>query len=46
MYKAVKGPRTNTIHHQDVRLAPGAFRTSPVESLYVEAGELPLEQPP
>ena len=32
----------NTIHH--LRLALGAFRTSPVESLYVEAGELPLEQ--
>ena len=34
----------NTIHHQGLRLALGAFRTSPVESLYVEAGELPLEQ--
>ena len=33
----------NTIHHQGLRLALGAFRTSPVESLYVEAGELPLE---
>ena len=32
----------NTIHHQGLRLALGAFRTSPVESLYVEAGELPL----
>ena len=28
-----------TVHHQGVRLALGAFRTSPVESLYVEAGE-------
>ena len=34
----------NTIHHQGLRLALGAFRTSPVERLYVEAGELPLEQ--
>ena len=34
----------NTIHHQGLRLALGAFTTSPVESLYVEAGELPLEQ--
>ena len=32
----------NTIHHQGLRLALGAFRK--VESLYVEAGELPLEQ--
>ena len=34
----------NTIHHQGLRLAVGAFRTSPVESLYVEASELPLEE--
>ena len=34
----------NTIHHQGLRLALGTFRTSPVESLYVEAGELPLEE--
>ena len=34
----------NTIHHQGLRLALGAFRTSPIESLYVKAGELPLEQ--
>ena len=33
----------NTVHHQGLRLALGAFRTSPVESLYVEAGDLPLE---
>ena len=33
----------NTIHHQGLRLALGAFRTSPVDSLYIEAGELPLE---
>ena len=34
----------NTVHHQGLRLALCAFRTSPIESLYVEAGELPLEQ--
>ena len=33
----------NTVHHQGLRLALGAFRTSPVDSFYVEAGELPLE---
>ena len=30
------------IHHQGLRLALGAFRTSPVESLLAEANELPL----
>ena len=34
----------DTIHHQGFRLALGAFRTSHVESLCVEAGELPLQQ--
>ena len=29
----------DTIHHQGLRIALGAFRTSPVESLYVEANE-------
>jgi hypothetical protein len=29
----------DTIHHQGLRLALGDFRTSPVESLYAEAGE-------
>jgi ribonuclease HI len=29
----------NTIHHQGIRLCLGAFRTSPVESLYVLAKE-------
>ena len=29
----------DTVHHQGLRLAPGAFRTSPVQSLYVEAEE-------
>ena len=31
-----------TIHHQGLRLALGAFSTSPVESLYTEANETPL----
>ena len=30
------------IHNQGLRLALGAFRTSPVASLYVEADELSL----
>ena len=29
----------DAIHHQDLRIATEAFRTSPVESLYVEADE-------
>ena len=29
----------DTVHHQALRLCCGAFRTSPVESLYVETGE-------
>ena len=29
----------DTVHHQGLRLVLGAFRTSPVESLYVEADE-------
>ena len=29
----------DTVHHQGLRLALGAFRTSPVERLYVEADE-------
>ena len=32
----------DVIHHAGIRLALGAFRSSPVESLYVEANELPL----
>ena len=32
----------DTVHHQGLRLALGAFRTSPVQSLYVEAEELSL----
>ena len=29
----------DTIHHQGIRLALGAFRTSPADSLLVEANE-------
>ena len=29
----------DTIHHQRLRLALGAFRTSPIESLYAESNE-------
>ena len=32
----------DTIHHQGLRLALGAFRTSPVESLYAESNETSL----
>ena len=32
----------DSIHHLGLRLALGALRTSPVESLYVEANEAPL----
>ena len=31
-----------TIHHLGLRIAVGAFPTSPIESLYIEANELPL----
>ncbi|GFQ80630.1 putative RNA-directed DNA polymerase from transposon X-element [Trichonephila clavata] len=31
------------VHHQSLRLCLGAFRTSPVESLYAEAYEPPLD---
>ena len=30
------------VHHLGIRLATGAFRSSPVQSLIVESGELPL----
>ena len=33
----------NTVHHQGLRIALGAFRTSPVKSLYAEAKEPSLE---
>ena len=32
----------DTVHHQGVRVATGAFRTSPVSSLLVDAYEPPL----
>ena len=32
----------NTIHHQELRLSPGAYSTSFIESLYTEADEPPL----
>jgi len=31
-----------SVHHAGIRIATGAFRTSPVESLWAEAGEPPL----
>ena len=33
----------NPIQNQGLRLALGAYRTSPIESLHVEANELPLD---
>ncbi|GFQ74797.1 putative RNA-directed DNA polymerase from transposon BS [Trichonephila clavata] len=33
----------DSVHHQGLRLCLGAFRTSPVESLYAEAYEPPLD---
>ena len=33
----------DSIHHSGVRLATGAFRSSPISSLLVDAGELPLD---
>jgi len=33
-----------TVHHQGLRLALGAFRTSPIPSLYVEADETSLSE--
>ena len=35
--------KLDTVHNQGLRLCLGAFRSSPVESLYVEAHEPPLE---
>ena len=35
--------KLDPVHNQDLRLSLGAFRYSPVESLYVEAHEPPLE---
>ena len=33
----------NSVHHAGIRMAIGAFRSSPVESMLVDAGEIPLE---
>lgn len=33
----------DTVHHAGIRLSLGAFRTSPIESLYVESGEPSLD---
>merc|ERR1712156_521834 len=33
----------NVLHRQAIRLCLDAFRSSPIESLYVEANEPPLE---
>ena len=35
--------RLDTVHNQSLRLCFGAFRTSSVQSLYVEANEPPLD---
>ncbi|GBN04963.1 putative RNA-directed DNA polymerase from transposon X-element [Araneus ventricosus] len=35
--------RLDTIHHSALRICSGAFRTSPVESLYVICHQLPLQ---
>ena len=35
--------RLDTVHNQGLRLCLGAFRTSPVQSLYVDANEPPLD---
>ncbi|GBM84021.1 putative RNA-directed DNA polymerase from transposon X-element, partial [Araneus ventricosus] len=34
--------RLDTIHHSALRICTGAFRTSPVESLYIMSHQLPL----
>ncbi|GBO17316.1 putative RNA-directed DNA polymerase from transposon X-element [Araneus ventricosus] len=35
--------RLDTIHHSALRICSGAFRTSPVESLYITCHQLPLD---
>ncbi|GBM11302.1 hypothetical protein AVEN_239541-1 [Araneus ventricosus] len=35
--------RLDTIHHSGLRICTGAFRTSPVESLYIISNQLPLD---
>ena len=34
--------KLQTVHNQGLRLSLGTFRTSPMQSLYIEANELPL----
>ena len=48
----VYGPASESVlrtldasHHAGLRICPGAFRTSPVQSLYVTAGETSLSLP-
>ena len=36
--------KLDTVHHQGLRLAMGAFRTSPIQSLYVLSQEPSLEK--
>ncbi|CAI6353822.1 unnamed protein product [Macrosiphum euphorbiae] len=46
IYNSAKSNTLNTInpiHNQGIRLATGAFRTSPVDSILCNAGELTLE---
>ena len=33
----------NAVHHAGIRISTGAFKSSPIQSLLVDAGELPLE---
>ncbi|XP_076061530.1 uncharacterized protein LOC143037283 [Oratosquilla oratoria] len=33
----------DSVHHNDIRLATGAFRSSPIPSLLIDAREIPLE---
>ena len=33
----------DVVHNLGLRICTGAYRTSPVESIYVDAGELPLD---
>ena len=40
---ATKLKDLDVVHHTGLRICSGAFKTSPVESLYVEADELPLD---
>jgi len=46
VYSSATEPRLrmlDSVHHAGVRLATGAFRTSPIPSLLVDAGALPLD---